>query len=62
MDYDTWNMILAKRFSMMYKNYRKFSMRALGKDPLVMTDNQPDLQNTEGAVNVCDQVENPSKD
>ncbi len=37
-------------------------MRALGKDPLVMTDNQPDLQNTEGAVNVCDQVENPSKD
>lgn len=35
LDYDTWNMMLAKRFSMWFKNYRKFSMKYLGKDPVV---------------------------
>lgn len=29
-DYKAWNEVLAKRFAMMYKNYRKFSIKYLG--------------------------------
>jgi hypothetical protein len=32
--YDSWNSLLAKRFAGMFKNYRKFSIRYLGKDPM----------------------------
>ena len=32
-DYDSWNVLLAKKFNGMYKNYRKFSVRFLNFDP-----------------------------
>ncbi len=32
-EYDTWNVLLAKKFNSMYKNYRKFSVRFLNFDP-----------------------------
>ena len=32
-EYDTWNVLLAKKFNGMYKNYRKFSVRFLNFDP-----------------------------
>lgn len=35
LDYETWNFLLAKRFSSMFKYYRKFSIRYFNKDPLV---------------------------
>lgn len=33
MDYNQWNIVLAKRFAVMHKNYRKFSLKFMGKDP-----------------------------
>ena len=33
-DYETWNLMLAKRFSSMFKYFRKFSMKYFNKDPL----------------------------
>eukprot|EP00347_Sterkiella_histriomuscorum_P006888 403351054 len=53
LDYDSWNMMLAKKFSSMHKNYRKFSIRYLGKDPLynrdqvVMQEDQNYVENLE---------------
>lgn len=37
LEYDQWNIMLAKRFHVMFKTYRKFSIRFLGIDP----DQQP---------------------
>lgn len=40
--------MLAKRFAMMHKNYRKFSIKFLGKDPIqteVINDNEAPTQN-----------------
>lgn len=34
MEYEAWNNLLAKRFQVMHKNYRKFSQKFLGYDPL----------------------------
>ena len=50
-DYKAWNEVLAKRFALMYKNYRKFSIRYLGKDPFLTTSQtqaeEDKVQNTE---------------
>ncbi len=43
LDYDTWNMMLAKKFSMLFKNYRKFSIKYLGKDPVEQEPNQNEI-------------------
>ena len=34
-DYKAWNEVLAKRFALMFKNYRKFCIKYLGEDPFV---------------------------
>lgn len=36
-DYKAWNEVLAKKFAVMYKNYRKFCVKYLGKDPFLPT-------------------------
>lgn len=38
LDYDQWNNVLAKRFAMMHKNFRKFSIKFLGVDPNLIVD------------------------
>lgn len=35
LEYNVWNEMLAKRFAMMYKNYRKLSIKFLGRDPML---------------------------
>ena len=36
-EYKSWNEALAKKFALMFKNYRKFSIRYLGGDPFQAT-------------------------
>ena len=36
-DYKSWNEVLAKKFALMYKNYRKFCIKHLGEDPFLTT-------------------------
>ena len=62
LEYDQWNMMLAKRFHVMFKTYRKFSIRFLGVDPdqkpesdifvpdLEIKQNEPDIQSIDGAT------------
>ena len=33
LEYEEWNISLAKRFNSMFKNYRKFSIKYFGIDP-----------------------------
>ena len=37
-DYKAWNEVLAKKFAVMYKNYRKFSLKHFGVDPFLQQD------------------------
>ena len=44
MEYNTWNEILAKKFAIMFKNFRKFSMKFLNKDPLAQVEQEEDKE------------------